>query len=119
MTRAARRLADLDPRQVPLPHGTEVVLRVDRVLGEGGACGAVDCNDANPSVSPARPEIPGNGIDDDCSASTPGCLTPELAEASVGGEHASGSRASPLAAGSCLCAGLHVLRRKTRRHPPR
>ncbi len=34
MKRGVRRLADLDPRQVPLPHGTEVVLRVDVVLGE-------------------------------------------------------------------------------------
>ncbi len=29
-----------------------------------------DCDDANPLVSPSRPEIPGNGIDDDCDSST-------------------------------------------------
>ncbi len=29
-----RHLASLDPQSVPLPHGTEVVTRVDRILGE-------------------------------------------------------------------------------------
>lgn len=29
-----RHLASLDPQAVPLPHGTEVVTRVDRILGE-------------------------------------------------------------------------------------
>lgn len=34
MTRAASSLANLDPRSVPLPHGTEVELRTDRILDE-------------------------------------------------------------------------------------
>jgi predicted nucleotidyltransferase len=29
-----RTLLDLDPRSVPLPHGTEVITRVDRIVGE-------------------------------------------------------------------------------------
>jgi len=34
MSDRPRPLASLDPRSVPLPHGTEVTLRVDRVIGE-------------------------------------------------------------------------------------
>jgi PKD repeat protein len=33
-----------------------------------GAASNVDCNDANPAVKPGAKEIPGNGVDDDCSA---------------------------------------------------
>ena len=29
-----RGLRDIDPETVPLPHGTEVITRVDRVLGD-------------------------------------------------------------------------------------
>jgi len=35
------------------------------------ACGGVDCDDVNPGINPARPEITGNGMDDDCNATTP------------------------------------------------
>jgi hypothetical protein len=33
---------------------------------EGGACGAVDCDDTDPDVNPGEDEICDNGIDDDC-----------------------------------------------------
>jgi len=33
---------------------------------EGGACGPVDCDDTNPNVNPAAPEICTDGIDNDC-----------------------------------------------------
>jgi hypothetical protein len=36
----------------------------------------LDCNDSNPNVNPGRPEIPGNGMDDDCTPGTPPWGTP-------------------------------------------
>jgi hypothetical protein len=42
------------------------------------ACGGDDCDDANPDVNPDMPELPCNGIDDDCDPTTPEtCCTPE------------------------------------------
>ena len=35
---------------------------------------ATDCNDSNALVNPGRLEIPGNGLDDDCNASTFDCV---------------------------------------------
>ncbi len=45
---------------------------------------ALDCDDTDFYVSPGAPERLGNGIDDDCNATTPGGCQPRLAEASVG-----------------------------------
>jgi cysteine-rich repeat protein len=45
----------------------------------------LDCNDANADINPGKAEIPGNGLDDDCNAATPGACTPKLAEAGVAG----------------------------------
>jgi PKD repeat protein len=33
---------------------------------EGGGCGALDCNDADPSINPNATEFCGDGIDNDC-----------------------------------------------------
>jgi len=38
---------------------------------EDGFPATEDCNDNNPEVNPGMPEIPGNGIDDDCNPATP------------------------------------------------
>ena len=38
---------------------------------EDGACAPADCDDTDPTVGPASPEVPGNGVDDDCNPGTP------------------------------------------------
>jgi hypothetical protein len=39
---------------------------------EGGACGAVDCNDGDPAINPGVIEVCDNGIDDDCDGAVDG-----------------------------------------------
>ena len=50
--------------------------------GDGTPAGA-DCDDTNPHVHPRAPEIPGNGIDDDCNPGTPDELPLVAASCSV------------------------------------
>ena len=80
---------------------------------EGGACGAADCNDASAAINPGTVEIPGNGVDDDCNAGTPGCTSPQLAEAGVGapGPGTSGLGGS-LSAAAFLFVAIRVMRRR-------
>ncbi len=51
----------------------------DTFAVEGGVCGLVDCDDANPAVNPDATEICDNGIDDDCDGwadvDDPDCAT--------------------------------------------
>jgi hypothetical protein len=52
---------------------------------EGGGCGPVDCDDADPAVNPGTVEVCNNGVDDDCDGNVdcddadcnddPGCPT--------------------------------------------
>jgi CSLREA domain-containing protein len=81
---------------------------------EGGACGAVDCSDSNAAVNPGAVEIPGNGIDDDCNAGTPGCLTPQAADASVGaGTSGTTGLGGTLGAALFLFVGIRSMRRRS------
>lgn len=85
---------------------------------EGGECGSVDCDDANPAVNPGRAEVPGNGLDDDCNPATPpqsGCAPqPQSANAALGTERAPAG--FPLALGpwiGALALAIRGVRRRT------
>ena len=56
-----------------------VVRDMDEDGDPDAACGGKDCDDTNPLVSGERPEICGNGVDDNCSGEIDetGCVAPE------------------------------------------
>jgi hypothetical protein len=45
-------------------------LDYDSYSTAGGVCGPIDCNDSNRWINPGMPEIPFNGLDDDCNPDT-------------------------------------------------
>ncbi|MCA9773425.1 MAG: DUF4215 domain-containing protein, partial [Myxococcales bacterium] len=56
---------------------------------EGGACGLVDCDDANAAIHPGAAEIPGNGIDEDCDGEDLPAGAPDVDGDGFGDEAAS------------------------------
>lgn len=42
--------------------------------GEGAACAGPDCEPNNPNVNPGRAEVPGDGLDNDCSGGDMDCI---------------------------------------------
>ena len=67
----------------PLPSCTDS--DDDGFAREGGSCGPIDCDDANPAVNPDAPEICTDGTDNDCygltDAGDPAALEGPVAEA--------------------------------------
>ncbi len=55
----------------------------DGYFVEGETCGAADCADDDPLVHPGAFDVPGDGVDSDCNAATPGGCRPTVAEAAV------------------------------------
>ena len=78
----------------------------------------LDCNDTNANVNPGKTELPGNGLDDDCNAATPGACTPKLAEAGVASAPSGTGTVDLglyLVPGAALALVLRGLRRRIRR----
>ncbi|MCA9772181.1 MAG: putative metal-binding motif-containing protein, partial [Myxococcales bacterium] len=65
---------DFDPDGAVAFAGT-----AGRDLDADGVADGTDCDDFNAAISPSRPEVPGNGIDDDCDGladeGTPSAIT--------------------------------------------
>ncbi len=64
---ASRSITVNSPTPGPNPTPTCTDADGDGFAQEGGSCGAVDCNDTDPSVSPDASESCTDGIDNDCN----------------------------------------------------
>jgi hypothetical protein len=66
---------------------------------EGGSCGSVDCDDANPDVNPGALELCGNGVDDNCDGQVDEGCTVSL----PGSIAAAGDSITQAFGASCTC----------------